>query len=80
VAIKKFGKKIFHIHAHDNLGSPEKNLPVFNRPDPHLAPDKGKIDWKEIIKILEQIKYNNFFELECEIYEMAEAVRFIKSL
>jgi len=24
LAIKKFGKKILHIHAHDNLGSPEK--------------------------------------------------------
>ena len=80
LAIKSFGKKIFHIHAHDNLGSPEKNLPVFNRPDPHLAPGKGKTDWKEIIEFLKQAKYNNFFELECEIHEMAGAIKFIKSL
>ena len=80
LAIKKFGKKILHIHAHDNLGSPEKNLPVFNRPDPHLAPGKGRINWVKVIQILRQIKYNNFFELECEIHEMAEAVRFIKNL
>jgi len=80
LAIKKFGKKILHIHAHDNLGSPEKNLPVFNRPDPHLAPSKGRINWVKVIQILRQIKYNNFFELECEIHEMAEAVRFIKNL
>ncbi|MEK7172676.1 MAG: sugar phosphate isomerase/epimerase family protein [Patescibacteria group bacterium] len=80
LAIKKFGKKILHIHAHDNLGSPEKNLPVFKRPDPHLAPGKGRIDWVKVIQVLKQIKYNNFFELECEIHEMAEAVKFIKSL
>lgn len=79
-AIKQFGKKIFHIHAHDNLGSPDKNLPVFNRPDPHLAPGKGKINWSGVIKILKQVKYNSYFELECEIHEMAEAVGFIKNL
>jgi len=78
-AIKKFNKKILHIHAHDNLGTPEKNLPVFNRPDPHLAPGKGKINWKEVIKALRQIKYNGYFELECEIHEMAEAIKFIKN-
>ncbi len=80
IAIKKYSKYLFHIHAHDNLGSPEKNLPVFNRPDPHLAPGKGKINWPEIVKALKQIKYSGYFELECEIHEMKEAVKFIKSL
>jgi len=79
LAIKKFGKKIFHIHAHDNLGSPEKNLLVFDRPDPHLAPGKGGINWVELIKILRRVGYNNYFELECEIHEMAEAVEYIKT-
>jgi len=79
-AIKKFDQSIFHIHAHDNLGSPEKNLLAFNRPDPHLAPGKGKINWLEIMKALKTINYNNFFELECEIHEMKEAVDYIKKI
>jgi len=40
----------------------------------------GKAYWVKVIQILRQIKYNNFFELECEIHEMAEAVKFIKKL
>lgn len=80
LAIKKFNKKILHIHAHDNLGTSEKNLPVFNRPDPHQAPGKGKINWKAVIKTLEHINYKNYFELECEIHEMAEAIKYIKNL
>ena len=79
-AIKKYNKKIFHIHAHDNLGAPEKNLEIFNRPDPHKAPGEGKVDWQGVIKTLKQIKYNNYFELECEIHEMTEAIEYIKGL
>lgn len=79
-AIKKFGKKILHIHAHDNLGAPEKNLPVFNRPDPHKAPGEGKIDWKVVVKALRSNNYHNYFELECEIHEMAAAIEYIKNL
>lgn len=80
LAIKQFHKKIFHVHAHDNLGSPEKNLAIYKRPDPHLAPGKGKIDWTKVIKSLNKIDYNGFFELECEIHEMADAVKFIKKI
>jgi len=79
-AIKKLKDRIFHIHAHDNLGKPENNLPRFNRPDPHLAPGKGNIDWKAVKKTLAEINYQGYFELECEIHEMKEAVKFIKSL
>jgi len=79
-AIKKHHSKIFHIHAHDNLGRPENNLLKFNRPDPHLIPGKGEIDWKKIIDLLRKINYQGYFELECEIKDMAEAVEYIKSL
>lgn len=79
-AIQKLNEKIFHIHAHDNLGAPKENLPVFNRPDPHLAPGNGKIDWKKVIKALRQTKYNGYFELECEIHKMVEAVKYIRNL
>jgi len=79
-AIKKFNRKIFHVHVHDNVGTSDKNLLAFNRPDPHLAPGKGRINWKQVIKALKQIKYNNFIELECEIHEMADAIKLIKIL
>ncbi|EKD23011.1 MAG: xylose isomerase protein, partial [uncultured bacterium] len=79
-ALTKFNKKIFHIHAHDNLGAPEKNLAIFNRPDPHKAPGEGKVDWQAVVKTLKQIKYNNYFELECEIHQMTEAIEYIKGL
>lgn len=79
-AIRTFGDKIIHIHAHDNFGPAEENLKKSNRPDPHLIPGKGQIDWKKVIQTLEEINYQGYFELECEIREIAEAVRFIDNL
>ncbi len=79
-AIKKYNSKIFHIHSHDNFGRPEDNLRKTNRPDPHLAPGKGIINWKKAIDTLKKINFKGYFELECEIHEMAETVEYINSL
>lgn len=79
-AIKKLSDRIFHIHAHDNFGSPENNISKFNRPDPHLVPGNGIIKWKNIVDTLQKINYQGYFELECEIHEMKKAVEYISNL
>ena len=78
--IKSLGNKIIHVHAHDNFGSSSENLKKFNRPDPHLIPGKGLIDWKKVVQTLNGINYENYFELECEIKDMKEGVGYIKNL
>ncbi len=80
LAIEKYNSKIYHIHAHDNFGKPENNLKKSNRPDPHLAPGKGKIDWKKVVQALKKYNYQGYFELECEIHEMAKAIEYITSI
>lgn len=79
-AIKKYHGKILHIHAHDNSGEAKANLAKFKRPDPHLAPGKGNIQWKKVIDLLKKIEYKGYFELECEINDMAEAIKYIKAI
>lgn len=79
-SIKKYHNKILHIHAHDNFGLPEINIKKCNRPDPHLSPGKGIIDWKSVIKTLAKVNYKKHFELECEISGMNEAIKYIDSL
>jgi len=79
-AISKYSSMLFHVHAHDNYGDPETNIREFKRPDPHLAPGQGKINWKEIIKTLEDTNYQGMFELECKINELDKAIQYIKSL
>ena len=76
-AIRTFGDKIIHIHAHDNFGPAEENLKKSNRPDPHLIPGKGQIDWKKVILTLKEINYQGYFELECEVNDMKEGIEFI---
>jgi len=79
-AIKKYHAKILHIHAHDNFGRPENNLRRFNRPDPHLIPGQGQVNWKKVINLLQKVKFQGYFELECDVSQMAAAVKYIKSL
>lgn len=79
-AIKLNANKLYHIHAHDNLGSPENNQKEFNRPDPHLAPGKGTINWKLVIKALVEINYDGYFELEIEPNEMENGIKLIREL
>jgi sugar phosphate isomerase/epimerase len=79
-ALNKYHNKILHIHAHDNFGNPEKNLKKCKRPDPHLPPGKGVIDWRGVMKTLRKIKYKKYFELECEISEIEKAIKYINTI
>lgn len=76
-ALKTLGDKIIHIHAHDNFGPAAENLKKFNRPDPHLIPGKGQINWKKVIQTLKEINYQGYFELECEVKDIKEGIEFI---
>ena len=51
--IKKFHKKIVHVHLHDNHG----------KKDEHLSMGKGNIKWKKVLKVLKKY-YNNTITLE----------------
>lgn len=51
--IKKFHKKIVHIHLHDNHG----------KKDEHLSMGRGNIKWKKVLKVLKKY-YNNTITLE----------------
>lgn len=79
-ALKTYRDKIFHIHAHDNLGKAENNIKKFNRPDPHLPIGRGNIKWKEVLKILKQINYQGCFTLECEIKDMEKSIDYLEKL
>ncbi len=52
--IKKFKKKIVHLHMHDNRG----------HADEHLAIGKGTINYRHIIKLLKKINFNKTITLE----------------
>lgn len=79
-AIKKYYSFIFHIHAHDNLGRSENNLAKYNRPDPHLTPGRGNINWKAVIRLLTKIKYSGYLELECEPHDLEVGIKYLRSL
>ena len=51
--IKKFHKKLKHIHLHDNDGNKDLHIPI----------GTGKIDWENLIKILKKY-YNGTITLE----------------
>ena len=52
--LKLFGKRIKHIHMHDNDG----------RRDQHLELGKGNIDWKGIVVLLKKSGYDKTITLE----------------
>lgn len=52
--IRRFHKKLKHIHLHDNKG----------KEDEHLAIGKGKINFKRIIKELKKVRYDGTITLE----------------
>jgi len=79
-AVKNLSSRIFHIHAHDNIGKAENNTEKFNRADPHLAVGSGSINWKEIVDILRNINYQGYFELENEVREIEAGVKYIYQL
>lgn len=52
--IKKFHKKLVHIHLHDNNG----------KKDEHKSMGKGNIDFKKIVKELKKVNYDKTITLE----------------
>lgn len=56
--INKFGKRLRHIHAHDNFGGFGTN------PDSHLPIGQGSIDFSAIFQKLKQINYSGNITLE----------------
>jgi sugar phosphate isomerase/epimerase len=52
--IKGFGKKIEHIHIHDNHGTSDEHLPL----------GEGKIDFRKVVKFLKQINYDKTITIE----------------
>jgi sugar phosphate isomerase/epimerase len=72
-AIEKFGKKLFHIHAHDNFGKEGRN----NWLDLHLAPGDGEIRWDGVLKSLEKNNYKGFFTIECDAANIIKGIDFL---
>lgn len=70
-SIKQASSKLFHIHAHDNFGGKE---------DLHLAPGNGNIDWNNILKALDNIKYNNLFEIETDLQGLIKGKEYLINL
>ncbi|MBI4177048.1 MAG: sugar phosphate isomerase/epimerase [Candidatus Aenigmarchaeota archaeon] len=57
--IKKFGRRIEHIHMHDNHGKADEHLPV----------GVAKIDFRKTVKDLKKIKYDKTVSLEVFVPE-----------
>jgi len=51
---KKFGNKVIHLHLSDNKGKEDEHLPL----------GCGNIEWKKIIKIIKEYKFNKTITLE----------------
>lgn len=52
--IKKFHKKLRHVHLHDNSGEKDEHLPI----------GKGSINFKKVIKELKKYQYDGTITLE----------------
>jgi sugar phosphate isomerase/epimerase len=63
--IETFGKKIEHIHLHDNHGKEDEHLPI----------GKGNINFKKIIKMLKAIGYNKTITFEVFSKNRKDVVR-----
>lgn len=57
--IKKLGKRIEHIHMHDNHGKMDEHLPV----------GVGNIDFRKVIESLKKIKYDKTISIEVFVPE-----------
>ncbi|MFA5023594.1 MAG: sugar phosphate isomerase/epimerase family protein [Patescibacteria group bacterium] len=79
-ALEKIGNKLFHIHVHDNFGGPETNLTKCHRVDPHLPLGRGIIDWCRVIQTLKKINYQNYLEIESEIPDIEQSLKYLKEL
>ena len=54
-AIRRAGSRIKVLHVHDNCGG---------RPDEHLPPYLGSVDWDNTLPVLKEIGYKGNFNFE----------------
>lgn len=66
--IRKWGKRIKHIHLKDAVGIPEMGKFIF----PLLG--EGNVDWKSIFSTLEEIGYNGFMSVEFESFSYYQKI------
>lgn len=52
--LRLLGKKLIHVHAHDNKGKEDQHLPI----------GEGNINWKSVVSALKKIRYNNTITIE----------------
>ncbi len=71
--INNFGKRLRHVHAHDNFGGFGTN------PDLHLPIGRGSIDFLQIFQKLKEINYSGNITLEIYNYRKA-SINLIKKL
>jgi sugar phosphate isomerase/epimerase len=62
-AIRQIGPLLWTVHLHDNNGEG----------DLHLVPGRGSIDWKCVIKALEDVNYGGVLNLELNLDWKSEA-------
>lgn len=70
--IKTFRRKIVHIHIHDNFGINDDHLPL----------QRGKINFKKVVKLLKKINYNRTitFEVFTSHKDAVESREYFKKL
>lgn len=52
--VQRLGRRLRHLHIHDNDGSADLHLPV----------GQGTVDWAGLVSALQEIGYRSFLELE----------------
>lgn len=61
--LKRYGKRLFAVHLHDNNG----------KEDEHLAPGEGKVDWKIVREGIERSAYCGSFTLESDSAQIPQS-------
>ncbi len=72
--IARYPDRIRHIHLHDNRGGNSA------KEDLHLPVGKGDIDFDEIFKKLEEIRYNRTIALELKPKDIRKCINYVKRL
>ncbi len=52
--IRQFGDRLHHLHVHDNKGQSDR----------HLPPGTGTINWREVVRALREVGYDETMTLE----------------
>lgn len=69
--VQRLGRRLHHIHVHDNDGTADQHRPVGH----------GTVDWRALLAALGDIGYAGFLELEFAGYAAhVAAARFLRSL